>query len=181
MPRVVGVVLAAGSGRRMGGPKAELLVGGQRLVDRSVASLRDCAAIVVVAREGLHVAGVATIVNARPERGMRSSLDLALANVGTADAVAVTLVDLPGLGAAGVGTVIAGWTPGRIAVGSFDGRRGHPTVMSPELWRAALVVAGPDEGARSFLQTHAELVDAIEIGEDPTDLDTPDDLANWIG
>lgn len=163
----------------MGRPKADLLVEGQRLVDHSVASLRSCASVLVVVREGLQLAGVRTLVNPGPERGMRSSLDLAIANVGVADAVAVTLVDLPGIGAAGVRTVIDGWTPGRVAIAMLNGRRGHPTVMSPALWRAALTIAGPDEGARRFLAAHPHLIDEIEIEGDLTDLDTPDDLANW--
>lgn len=172
--------MAAGAGRRMGRPKADIVLGGQRLVDLSIASLTSCTDILVVAREGLQLQGIRTVVNPDPARGMRSSLELALANVGTADAVAVTLVDLPGVRATGVSTVIAGWTSGRVAVGMFDGRRGHPIVMSPELWRTAIALAGPDEGARQFLATYPGLTDEIETVRDPTDLDTPDDLASWI-
>ena len=39
MAYVIGAVLAAGRGVRMGGPKATLIVGGQRLIDRAIATL----------------------------------------------------------------------------------------------------------------------------------------------
>jgi molybdenum cofactor cytidylyltransferase/nicotine blue oxidoreductase len=64
-------------------------------------------------------------------------------------------------------------------VARYAGVRGHPTVMSPQLWRVALEVAGPDEGARAFLAAHPDLVDDIDVAGDPADLDTPDDLARW--
>ncbi|MCW5832636.1 MAG: NTP transferase domain-containing protein [Labilithrix sp.] len=50
--RLHGVVLAAGSGLRMGGPKALLRVGGRTLLERHLARLRDagCADLVAVVR-----------------------------------------------------------------------------------------------------------------------------------
>jgi CTP:molybdopterin cytidylyltransferase MocA len=181
--RVVGAVLAAGSGRRMGSPKAELQVGGGRLVDRAVAALSDggCADVLAVVRVGLAVPGAREVINPDPERGMRSSLALAVDAAGDldADALVVLLVDTPGVGAAAVRSVIAGWRSGRIAVASYSGRRGHPTVMSPELWRTALELAQGDEGARGLLASRPELLDEIPVDGDPADLDTPADLRNW--
>lgn len=176
-------MLAAGSGSRMGAPKAMLRVDGVRLVDRAVTALAGggCADIVVVVRAGVAVPGAAgVVVNPDPERGMRSSLALALAAVDpAADALAVLLVDTPGVGAAAVRAVIAGWTPGRVAVASYGGRRGHPTVMSLERWREALDLAGADEGARALLAGHPELVDEVPAEGERTDLDSPADLAQW--
>jgi len=159
--RVVGAVLAAGSGSRMGAPKAELRVDGVRLVDRAVTVLRDagCRDIVAIVRPGVAVPGARVVVNADPERGMRSSLALAVAAVDRdLDALAVLLVDTP-----------------------YGGRRGHPTVMSAQLWRDALAMAAADEGARAFLASRSDLVDEVPVDGDPTDLDTPNDLAQWGG
>jgi CTP:molybdopterin cytidylyltransferase MocA len=179
--RVVGGVLAAGSGSRMGSPKAQLRVDGVRLVDRAVAALTvgGCDEVIAVVRAGVTVPGARVVVNTDPERGMRSSLALAVDAVGAADALAVLLVDMPGVGAAAVRSVVAAWTPGRIAVASYSGRRGHPTVMSPELWRAALELAEGDEGARALLASRPELLDEIAVDGDPADLDTPADLTSW--
>ena len=112
---------------------------------------------------------------------MRSSLDLAVAAADDADALAVLLVDAPGVGADAVRAVLAAWRPGRIAVGRYGDRRGHPTVAAPAEWRAALALAGPDEGARALLAGRPDLVDEVEVPGDPTDLDTPEDLARWTG
>jgi CTP:molybdopterin cytidylyltransferase MocA len=179
--RVTGVVLAAGSGSRMGAPKAVLRVDGTRLVDRAVAALRagGCDDVVAVVRAGVTVAGARVVVNPDPERGMRSSLELAVEAGADGDAIAVLLVDMPGVGAEAVRTVVRGWTPGRIAVATYGGRRGHPTVMSPELWRAALRLAAGDEGARALLAGRPEIIDEIPVHGDPVDLDTPADVADW--
>ena len=181
MPRVVGAVLAAGSGTRMGTPKGELVVGGERLVDRAVRTLAagGCTDVVAVVREGVSVAGATGVVNHDPARGLRSSLELAVGAAGTADALAVLLADLPGVTAPAVRAVVEAWRPGRIAVARYGARRGHPTVMAPALWRAAVAAAGPDEGARALLRSRADLVDEVEVGGEPDDLDTPEDLARW--
>lgn len=181
MPRVAGAVLAAGSGSRMGAPKAVLELDGQRLVDRAVAALRGggCTPVIAVVRRGVEVPSAVVVVNDRPERGMRSSLRLAVLAAADADALAVLLVDAPGIGAAAVGRVVRAWEPGRIAVATFGGRRGHPIVMAPVVWDEALAVAGPDEGARAYLSAHAGLVDKIPVPGDPRDLDTREDLERW--
>lgn len=181
VPRIAGAVLAAGAGTRMGRPKGELVVAGERLVDRAVAVVRaaGCDPVLAVVRAGIAVDGATAVVNPDPSRGMRSSLELAVAETGDAAALAVLLVDTPGIDAAAVAAVCAGWRPGRIALASYAGRRGHPTVMAPELWRDALALAGPDEGARALLATRPGLVDEVPVPGDPADLDTPDDLARW--
>lgn len=183
MTHIAAAVLAAGAGTRMGRPKAEIVVGGARLVDRAVLALREagCHPIFAVVRAGTAVPGAQVVVNAAPARGMRSSLDLAVVAAASAsvDALAITLVDAPGIGADAIAAVSHAWTPGRIAMGCYAGRRGHPIVMSPSLWRTALDLAGRDEGARALLAERAELVDAIEVAGDLSDLDTPDDLRRW--
>ena len=61
-----GVVLAAGSGRRFGEPKAPVVVEGERLVDRAVRVLRQggCSRVLVVLGAWVGpVAGAEVIVN----------------------------------------------------------------------------------------------------------------------
>ena len=167
----------------MGRPKAALVVDGVRLLDRAVAVLRaaGCEPVIAVVREGTAAPDATAVVNPDPERGMRSSLALAVDAAGDADALAVLLVDTPGIGPDAVRQVVDAWRPGRIAVGRYGARRGHPTVMSPAHWCAALDLAGPDEGARALLAAHPELVDEVPVAGDVTDLDTPADLTDWGG
>ena len=138
--QVIGAVLAAGAGARMGVPKAELTVDGARLVDRAVAALGGggCASVLAVVRPGVEVPDAVVIVNEHPDRGMRSSLEHAVAAADGRDALAVLLVDTPGVSVDAVAAVVAAWRPGRVAVASYGGRRGHPTVMSPALVRASV-------------------------------------------
>jgi CTP:molybdopterin cytidylyltransferase MocA len=180
--RIAGAVLAAGSGVRLGAPKAEVVVGGTRLLDRAVAALRDggCDPLLAVVRAGTPVLAAQAVVNPDPSRGQRSSLALAVdACAGEVDALAVLLVDLPGVGADAIAAVVRAWRPGRIIAAGYGGRRGHPIVMSLPDWRLAVRLAGPDEGARALLAAHADRVDQIDVDGDPADLDTPDDLARW--
>lgn len=169
----------------MGTPKADLIVAGRRLLDRAVTALREggCAPIIAVVREGTTVGGVRAVVNPDPSRGMRSSLSLAVdaARLARVDALAVLLVDIPGIRGDAVRTVVARWQPGRVAIAAYGGRRGHPIVMAPELWADAVLEAAPDEGARRWLAGHGDLVDLVEVPGDPSDLDTPDDLQRWTG
>lgn len=182
MAVVAGLVLAAGLGTRFGGPKAEVLVGGVRLVDRAVSALEDasCTPVVAVVPEGVEVPGAVVVTNPDPARGMRSSLALGLAMLDRTtapDAVVVLLADMPGIGADAVARVVSRWSPGRIAVARYDDRRGHPVVMSPVMWQAAIELAAPDEGARALLARDSDLVDEVRVSADPRDIDTPADLA----
>jgi molybdenum cofactor cytidylyltransferase/nicotine blue oxidoreductase len=164
----------------MGTPKGELVVAGERLVDRAARVLREsgCEPVIAVVRAGIEVPDAVTVVNPRPGRGMRSSLELAVSAAG-ADALAVVLADMPGVTAADVRAVLGAWRPGRVALARYGDRRGHPTVMAPAQWREALASAGADEGARAYLAAHRDLVDEVPVGGDPTDLDRPEDLAAW--
>jgi molybdenum cofactor cytidylyltransferase/nicotine blue oxidoreductase len=166
----------------MGRPKAEVVVAGTRLLDRAIAVLHagGCDPVIAVVRHGTPVSGATAVVNPEPDRGMRSSLELAVDAAGGSDALAVLLVDMPGIDADAVRTVLAHWQPGRIVLARYpDGRRGHPTVMAPALWREALVEAGPDEGARALLAARPGLVDTVDVRGDASDLDTPGDLTGW--
>ena len=74
----LGLVLAAGAGQRMGGPKAPLAVAGQRLVDRAVRVLREggCDPVLVVLGAWVgDVPGAEVVVNADWASGLGSSLE----------------------------------------------------------------------------------------------------------
>src|SRR4051812_25340990 len=104
MPTIAAAVLAAGAGTRMGGPKAELVVGSERLIDPAVRAAVDagCAPVVAVVRAGTAVRDAVAVVNPDPERGMRSSLAVAVEALADVEAIAVLLVDTPGITAVAV-------------------------------------------------------------------------------
>jgi CTP:molybdopterin cytidylyltransferase MocA len=178
MTDVSGLVLAAGAGRRMGQPKAELIVDGERLIDRAVRVLRagGCDEVVTVVRDGLLSPDAQVVVNPEPERGMGSSLRLALA-AATGTRAVILLVDTPGIGADAIRAVLAADAP--VVVATYRGRRGHPVVVDRSWWAEVAERAEGDRGARPFLAAHPELVREVECAGDPSDLDTLGDLATW--
>ena len=135
-----GLVLAAGEGRRLGGPKAPVVVGSERLVDRAVRVLREggCAPVLVVlgAWTG-EVPHARVVVNPDWATGMGSSLRAGLAALAdeACDRVVVTLVDLPDVTSAAVGRLVA--ADGDLVAATYDGRRGHPVMLGRAHWAPA--------------------------------------------
>lgn len=169
MGPLVAIVLAAGAGRRVGGPKALLDLGGRSFLAHCAERLRrpGVSAIVAVAghaREAVlaaaSAAGIDAVVNERPDDGMLGSILRGLdeAERRGADAVLVHPVDHPLVAPETVDRVVAALAAGAwIAVPSWQGRRGHPAGFSREAW-AALRAAPMDRGARAVLADHPEWI-----------------------
>lgn len=160
-----GLVLAAGEGRRFGGPKAPAVVDGERLVDRAVRIMREggCDPVVVVLGAWIgDVPGAHIVVNDAWREGMGSSLRVGLASL-DADRVVVSLVDLPGMTGEAIRRFVD--SPARLAQGAFDGERGHPVAIGAEHVAGVMAAATGDRGARDYLREHANDVIVIEIGD----------------
>ncbi|MEP6760530.1 MAG: nucleotidyltransferase family protein [Sporichthyaceae bacterium] len=185
MTHVAGLVLAAGEGRRFGAPKALVELDGERLVDRAVRVLREggCDPVYVVSGAvNVDVPGATAVVNGQWQTGMASSLRAGLeALPDAADAVVISLVDQPGIGADVVGRLVRRLDEGhQLVVATYDGNPRNPVGVARPLWPAVCAAAVDDEGARAFIRGHPDLVDAVECADigDPTDIDTPADLAS---
>lgn len=182
MSRVAGLVLAAGAGRRYGGPKAPVVIDGERLVDRAVRVLAeggcDPVHVVLGAWQG-DVPGAQTVANPEWPEGMGSSLRAGIAAIEAdpdVDRVVVTLVDLPGLTGDAVARLVA--EPARIAQAAYAGERGHPVALGREHFSGVVAVARGDRGARDYLRAHADDVAVVEVGDVAlgSDLDRPTDV-----
>jgi CTP:molybdopterin cytidylyltransferase MocA len=187
--RVAAVVLAAGEGRRMGGPKALARLSGATFlaaVLRRFERADVAARIVVLGADADRVASAAclepevtVVVNGRYAEGMLTSVwaGLDAAQALGADAVLVHPVDNPLVAPDTVGAVLAALAAGaRVAVPSHGGRRGHPAGFARAAWPAlrAAALAG---GARSVLAEHPDWVVHVPAGPDClVDLDTPEAL-----
>jgi CTP:molybdopterin cytidylyltransferase MocA len=182
--RVAGLLLAAGAGRRLGRPKAVVELGGQRLVDRGVALLRDggCEPVVVVlgATPDLVVDDARTVVAQDWADGMGASLRAGLDALLDTDAQAcvVALVDQPLVGADAVRRLVAA-APADAAVATYAGRARNPVLLSRAVWPEVAAAAQGDTGARAWLRAHPDRVTdvACDGTGEPDDLDTPSDLA----
>lgn len=167
-----GLVLAAGQGRRFGGPKAPYELDGERLVDRAVRLLREAGVTDVIVVLGAWVGSVPhaqVVVNPDWATGMGSSLQAGLRHLAArpelsaVDRVVVTLVDLPGLTPAAIGRVAS--SGAAIAMATYHGERGHPVALARDLWDDVGTAASGDIGAKSFIAAHPHLVTLVECGD----------------
>ena len=192
-PGIAGLLLAAGSGRRFGMPKALADSGSGPWVRLALDALQDCAPRVVVvgaARDevlALLPDDVLAIDNPDHDAGMGSSLQVglkALLELGPAnpypDAALVMLVDLPGVGLEVVRRVCAvagdGMAADVLARTAFDGVPGHPVLLGRRHWPGVIASASGDSGARHYLaRLRPTLVECGDIGSG-LDVDTPGQL-----
>ena len=170
---IAGLLLAAGSGSRMGGPKA--LVRGQSGRPWVVDSARALAAggcgevYVTVGAQGLTVRqllrdeGVLVIEVDDWAEGMSRSLrrGLEVVGEGEADSVLVHLVDLPDVGPNVVERIRR--VNGTLARATYDGAPGHPVLIGREHWPELLSSLSGDSGAGAYLSSRAVM--SIECGD----------------
>ncbi len=186
---VIGLLLAAGAGRRMGRAKA-LVAGpdGVTFVERGIAVLRDggCDPVVVVIGAEAEqvrplVAGADRVVEAEHwADGQSASLRAGLDGVADLDgyAVCLLLVDLPDVGADVVRRVreAAGDGPGVLARAAYDGVPGHPVVIGRDHVADLLGTLAGDSGAKGYLAAHdVQLVECADLATG-RDVDRPQDL-----
>jgi molybdenum cofactor cytidylyltransferase/nicotine blue oxidoreductase len=184
---VAGLVLAAGRGRRIGGPKALLRLGGTLLVDRALDLVREtgCAPLVVVLgaaadqiRAEARLDEATVVVNRAWGTGVGSSLRAGLAALaGTdVDAALVVPVDMPGLTAEAVWRVAARHDRDSLVCASYDQRRSYPMLFGRDHWAGITTLATADVGARPYLLARAAQVQRLPCEDvaDGTDVDTPE-------
>ncbi|OBK95378.1 molybdopterin-guanine dinucleotide biosynthesis protein MobA [Mycobacterium asiaticum] len=161
MAGVVGVLLAAGAGRRYGKPK--VLVTGW--LDSAVAALRDGGCDVV-----LVVLGAATV--ALPDDvigvtasdwqiGLSASVRAGLTEAATVGAQYAVLhvVDTPDVGAAVVARVVQRALGSRsgLAQAYFGERPGHPVVIARRYFGEVISCVAGDRGAGPFLRARGDV------------------------
>jgi CTP:molybdopterin cytidylyltransferase MocA len=184
---VAGLLLAAGSGSRIGVPKALLELDGRTFVERGVAVLRDAGCdpvLVVIGADAqtvrpLVVADVVVAVDWAEGVGasLRSGLAV-LANT-EASACVITLVDQPLISVDAVRRVLGLVGQADVAVATYGGEPQHPVLLDRVIWSDVAALAVGDVGARAWMRAHPSRV--VDVACDglgsAVDVDTPDDLA----
>jgi CTP:molybdopterin cytidylyltransferase MocA len=181
--RVLGLLLAAGAGRRAGGPKAlRVDADGTSWLLRSIAVLREggCdAVIVVLGCEAERARGIlagsalaadpAIIVVDAPdwEQGMGSSLrsGLLAARAASCRAALVHLVDLPDVTADVVRRLIRQAPTGTSALvrAAYAGTPGHPVLIGRDHLEPIMTGLVGDRGAKDYLAQHD--AHSVECGD----------------
>lgn len=179
MADIAGLVLAAGSGSRMGQPKATIVDSeGVPWVVRAASFLQSTGASPVVIALG---ADLEKAVSFLPEwsqhiavqtwrEGIGASLRESLISLDrlpkTVTAVLVTLVDLPSAHVASATRLIGtGWTDTDLRRATYHGKPGHPVLIGRAHWISLANNLKGDTGARAFLEAHGVIeVDCTDIG-----------------
>ncbi|MFV0462175.1 MAG: NTP transferase domain-containing protein [Nostocoides sp.] len=184
----LGLLLAAGAGRRMGMPKALMTDrDGTTWAGRSVQALLDggCAGVLVVLGAGAEDAQrlvpddvrVRWIVAPDWVDGMSASLRPGLETLLSTEASLslIHLVDLPDVGPPVVARVLqaaegSGMPPQQfLGRAVYRGAPGHPVVLGRSHWRHVIASSRGDHGAREYLRHHDPTL--IECADLATGLD----------
>ncbi|WP_199440078.1 molybdenum cofactor guanylyltransferase [Umezawaea beigongshangensis] len=173
------VVLAGGSGTRLGGvDKAAIEIGGRTLLDRLVGVLDDAERIVVVGPERAVRGDVTWAREDPPGGGPLAGVAAGLAHVETRHVVLLA-VDQPGTTSATITRLLDRIGVDGALLVDADGRAQWLT----SAWRAkALRAALPADPAGRSLRSVLGALDAVLVPAEPgesDDVDTPADLARF--
>jgi molybdenum cofactor cytidylyltransferase len=190
-PKIAALVLAAGLGRRMGGPNKLLAsVGGKPLVRIAAEAALGSKAVSLTVVTGhraeemqaaLRGLNVNFVHNPDHMHGLSTSLRAGIESLPSdVDGAIVLLADMPGIDASTINRLIAAFRPDEdvlVVVPTFKGKRGNPVVWSARFFPALAAVQG-DTGARHLIGENPDTVAEVEIGESvAVDVDTPEALA----
>lgn len=203
-PRVATVILAAGAGKRLGGPKALLAWPAAKGPDRPLAIAHaeerlaaESARVLVVTRKpvvgsllGYVRPGLDLLASdAADDLGPAGSLAFALPRLGDVDIVVVTPVDTPPAKADTVARLLAALAEGApggegaaflAARPISHGRAGHPVAIRPAALARYAEPSPPP--LRDLLHALGAACAAVDVS-DPTvliDLDTPADVMGTL-
>lgn len=180
---VTGLVLAAGSSRRLGRPKQLLPYRGATLLDATLDVARACGfAQLLVAvggssadvRSGVDLDGAVVVENPEHGTGCSSSVAASLPLVDpAADGLVLLLGDQPGVDPAAVTALLAAAEGGAsAAMCRYDNSLGHPIWFSRSLFGRLAELQG-DKAVWKLL--HSGTIDVAEVpvaGPVPVDVDT---------
>jgi molybdenum cofactor cytidylyltransferase len=176
--RVAAVILAAGLGRRFGGPKAVAQLRGETLLSHVARRARQAGLdpIIAVVPVGTETpARVEAVVNRDPARGLSTSLQLGVNAVPPRRAALVMLVDQPTVAVDTIRAILGARGRRPLVVASAGGHVAPPVLIEPEAFDEVMALRG-DIGLREVILTRAELVDVVEVPSHASDVDTVADL-----
>lgn len=184
MKQIVGILLAAGSGRRFGADKRlHPLANGTPMVLASSRRLAEaCTRTLVVIRPGdtalaslLAAEGMETVVCKDAAKGMGHSLSCGIAASADADGWLVALADMPYIEPASYHAVLAALHNGAsLARPTYKGKIGHPVGFGADYLLDLLALTG-DQGGKTILDAHRDDLRCCPV-DDPgilRDVDQP--------
>jgi molybdenum cofactor cytidylyltransferase len=191
--RTSAVLLAAGSGSRMGHkPKSLLELNGEPLSHRSARQLLDAGVTQLVVVLGHYAADIEAplyglpvhkVYNPDPDLGLVSSQRLGLQAIeASTDAVVMSLADQPLVTTQDIQTLLLSFASSTkdMLFPWINGQPGNPVLLSARA-RADILAGESDYGCKEWRQSHA--AQTLKLPTDNphfvTDLDRPEDIADF--
>ena len=187
------LIPAAGASRRMGGrDKCLEMVGAEPALRRTARLAAESGARVLVTLPDtgpllpgrlLSLTGLAvTVLPVKDaQEGMAASLREGARAAGVARGLMVLLPDMPGIGAPEIARAIAAFRLDEtraLRATAEDGTPGHPVIFPHRLFARIAALTG-DQGGRQALMGEDVRLCPLPGRTALTDLDTPQDWANW--
>lgn len=183
----VGILLAAGQGRRYGSNKLiDVVIDKQAMLFASAekmaavlpgsivvisAALHDCRAEL----EQMHLR---VVVNQQPEQGMGSSIACGVRASEDANGWFIMLADMPYIKTNTIAQLTARLnSPAKIIAPLLDQQRGHPVGFGAD-YKAGLLSLGGDVGARELIDRHRDQLELVPVDDAGVvaDIDRSSDL-----
>ncbi|HEU5367618.1 MAG TPA: nucleotidyltransferase family protein [Ktedonobacterales bacterium] len=185
---LTGLVLAAGSSKRLGQPKQLLPFRGTTLLGWTLAQAEASPALdevlVILGHASETILASITLGRAQPVlnpefgEGCAASYRTGIANADPlAEGVMILLSDQPGVDAEAIGRVAAAWrtagdSPSPMVIASYQGVPGHPLLFDRQLFPDLAALHG-DKAAWKLIDQRPDWVQMVEIGRPlPRDVDT---------
>jgi len=190
---VSGLVLGAGASSRFGTPKQVLPFRGTTLlgwvINQSERATSLDEVVVVLGRaaeeirEKVDLSGVKVVENPVFGEGCSSSYRVGIEALDPrSDAIVIILGDQPGVDPETINRVVDEWREGdgRIALASYQGRKGHPMLFAKSLFDQLVGLHG-DKAAWKLVDSNPGLVRVIKFDRPfPEDIDTMEDFRREI-
>jgi len=186
MDDLVGVVLGAGSSRRLGRPKQTLDFGGESLLSHVMVDIEAAESLKRVylvlgggsneAEASLSLERAEIVRNDSYGSGCASSLLAGLDAAGSCDAVVMLLGDMPGVTADIIDQVMKAWrrSPTWAAVTDYRGQLGHPFVFSAEAFADLRQLHG-DKAVWKIVDKEP----STRVARIAVDVELPRDIDTW--
>ena len=193
MKKITGIILAAGTGSRMGRAKQLLPYGATTLLGQVVqaAKASNLDQIIVVLghvaeeiKEKTDLSGTHVAVNHRYAEGQATSLKTGLAAIDwDCSGAMFLLADQPLIDQQIIDTLIMAWqrSEKKILIPYCNGIRGNPVIIDKTLFNAVSEIRG-DHGARVLFDQYPEQIEKIDI-QNPgilTDVDTKEEYERLV-